>query len=387
MLPDPPVSPKLKIELLPGIPKLNNLTEEEIGALSVELNLADGHAYRPWNSAELSVVQKVGDIFKTVDRRQRSLIEKSYVETFLNAAGQSYRSDHFAHFMCFTASMALEAIANYLRLRKLSVALIEPCFDNLHDILVRHDIPLSVIPEALMEAEPAELARLLHKVNSDVLMLVSPNNPTGVQLSQGALKTIIDFCRTNKRILILDATFRFFLPRESVYDQYALLADSGIDCILIEDTGKTWPTLEIKAPFFSVSQTLVAEMAHIYSDFVLHVSPVALRLLQGFIELGVDHVHAIVQTNRQTLVSAIEGTCLKASAAGYMGVEWLAVSGGKTAGGVRGKLAQAGVYVLPGNQFFWSEPAKGDQFLRVALVRDPTMFLRACERIREALSS
>lgn len=367
--------------------EMRNLTEEEIDALTAELNLADGHAYRPWSPDESSVIDGLGELFRTTDRRDQATIETAYVQTFLKAAGQSYRPQHFTHFMCFTASMGLEAIANFLRLRRLSVALIEPCFDNLHDILVRHKVPLSVISESLLQARPDEVTARLQAVHSDALMLVSPNNPTGVQLSWPALQAFVEFCRVNRRILILDATFRFFLPASKVRDQYALLADSGIDCMLIEDTGKTWPTLEIKAPFFSVSPRLAPDLAHIYSDFVLHVSPLALKLLQGFIALGTDHVHAVVRTNRRALLAAVEGTCVAASAEGYMGVEWLAVTGSMTASDVRDALARAGVRVLTGHQFFWSAPDKGSRFIRVALVRDPAMFARACERIRDVLTA
>ena len=185
--------------------------------------------------------------------------------------------------------------------------------------------------------------------------------------------------------MVLDTTFRFYLPASEVYDQYAILAESGVDCILVEDTGKTWPTLELKAPFFSVSMGLAEQLAHIYSDFVLHVSPVSVALMDKFIGLGMAHVREVVDVNRRCLHDAIQGTALAATSAPFMSVEWLRVTDEGTSDQWRSKLANAGVHVLTGHKFFWSQPQLGDKYLRVALVRDASMFRRAAARISECL--
>jgi len=362
-----------------------NLTEEQILALPMEFNLADGHAYRGWNSQESHLIDRVADIFRSVDRRDRLAIEKSYLRTFFAAAGQSFRPDRFEHHLCFTASMALEAIANLLRAKGLSVALVEPCFDNLYDILTRHGIQPERISEDLMRLSGSALADRLKAVRSDVLMLVSPNNPTGVTLEKEALQQIIEFCRANGRMLVLDATFRFYVPPSEVYDQYGMLADSGVDCILVEDTGKTWPTLELKAPFFSVSTGLAEQLSHIYSDFVLHVSPVSVALLEQFIGLGMAHVREVVDVNRRSLHDAIQGAELVPTSASFMSVEWLRITDDATSDQWRLRLASAGVQVLAGHRFFWSQPQVGDKYLRVALVRDPSMFLAAAARISKCV--
>src|SRR4051812_10211054 len=130
---------------------MKKLTEEEILVLSEQYNLADGHAYRSWNQAEASIVDAVSETFRRVDRKDRDQLESDYLNCFFALSKQTLRADCFDFFLCFTASTALEVIANYLRIRRLSVALIEPCFDNLYDILARHDVPLSVFPETMMD--------------------------------------------------------------------------------------------------------------------------------------------------------------------------------------------------------------------------------------------
>lgn len=360
---------------------MKNLTEKEIAALGEEFNLTDGHAYRPWSAAEAAIIDSASDLFRNSDRRDRKLVEDAYFAAFLAAAHQSYLPDYFQHSLCFTASTALEVVANLLRLKDLSLALIEPCFDNLYDIVARHGVRLSVFPEELMIGGAEEMEHHLLQAPCDAIMLVSPNNPTGISLSAGNLTWLANFCRREGKVLVIDATFRFYLPEKAVCDQYAILAASGCDCIVIEDTGKTWPTLEIKAPFFSVSPGLATEVAHIYSDFLLHVSPFAVKLLTRFVqlpsELGIGHLRRVIAQNRAVLLDRIKGTGMEAREAPFMSVSWLRLAQDQTAEELCRQLASNGVYALTGNQFFWSNPMAGDQYLRVALSRDTLMFERA----------
>lgn len=360
---------------------MKNLTEEEVLVLSEEYNLADGHAYRAWNQAEAAIIDAVSETFRRVDRRNRRKIESDYLDCFFALTRQTLRADRFGFFFCFTASAALEAIANYLRINGLSVALIEPCFDNLYHILKRHDIPLSVLPEEMLDIEGDILGAHLRRMSSDAIFLVSPNNPTGTQIRRENFARVIDFCKTKQKILILDATFRFYLPDGDVYDQYQMLADADIDCIIVEDTGKTWPTLEIKAPFFSVSRRLAAPIAHVYSDFLLHVSPVAVALMTDFLRLprqaGLGYVQNMIAINRHILYEDLRGTFLQPVEADFMCIAWLRIVNPLKAIELKERLARGNVHVLTGNQFFWSDPTKGDNFIRVALSRDTEMFRNA----------
>jgi hypothetical protein len=90
--------------------------------------------------------------------------------------------------------------------------------------------------------------------------------------------------------------------------------EAGIDAVLIEDTGKTWPTSEIKAPFFAVSRTrgLFDRIYDIYTDFLLHVSPVGIKLMDEFIRLSeqddIASIHEVVRVNRKALYENLAGT-------------------------------------------------------------------------------
>jgi aspartate/methionine/tyrosine aminotransferase len=357
-----------------------NLTGYEIQTLPQSFNLTDGHAFRKWSPAEEAIIDRAADLFKGSSRRLQVGIEREYVQDFCRLAGQTFHEGRFGYLVCFTASMALEIVANYLRLNQLSVTLISPCFDNLADIFRRHGIPMEPLEEQCIEATGDEFERALESIDSNAICIVTPNNPTGLTLAEGNLRRLARFCRERSKLLILDNCFRAYLPRHMIYDQYQIVLDSGADVVMVEDTGKTWPTSEIKAPFFAVSKAggLFDRIYDIYTDFLLHVSPVGIRLLHEFIRLSqqddLAHVRAVVGTNRKALYESIEGTFLTPCERSFASVAWLRIDYPLSGIELKRILDEHGVYVLPGNHFFWHDRSRGDRFIRVALTRDADMF-------------
>jgi aspartate/methionine/tyrosine aminotransferase len=360
-----------------------NLTAYEIDSLGRSYNLTDGHAFRRWTAAEEAIIDRSPQLFKESSRRMQAGIERDYIRDFSRLGKQTWDADALGYLMCFSASMALEIIANYLRSSGSTATLIEPCFDNLADILHRHGVPMSPFPDAFMESPTGTLENALDRVRSDAICLVTPNNPTGRTLSEDNLWSLVAFCKRNDTLLILDNCFRTYLPRNLVYDQVRIILDADIDAVLIEDTGKTWPTGEIKAPFFAVTRAggLFERIYDIYTDFILHVSPVAIRLSHEFIRLAAQdelaYIHQIVAANRRTLYSRLAGSFLVPCERTFASVAWLRIDHPLSGIQLKELLDEHGVFVLPGRQFFWHDRRQGEQFIRVALTRDADMFEEA----------
>jgi aspartate/methionine/tyrosine aminotransferase len=184
-----------------------------------------------------------------------------------------------------------------------------------------------------------------------------------------------------------------------IYDQYRLVLEAGVDAILVEDTGKTWPTSEIKAPFFAVSRArgLFERVYDIYTDFLLHVSPFGIGLMHEFIRLserdGMSSVHEVVRVNRRALYDHLAGTFLTPCEHPFASVAWLRIDTSLNALELKQILDEHGVFVLPGDHFFWHDRRQGEKFIRVALVRDADMFLEAstllgevCRRVAKNLA-
>jgi aspartate/methionine/tyrosine aminotransferase len=377
-----------------------NLTGYEIDSLRQSYNLTDGHAFRRWFASEEAIIDRSARLFKNCNRRLQNDIEREYVRDFSRLAKQTYDDGTLGYLMCFTASMAFEIVANYLRLNQLTLTLIEPCFDNLADIFDRHHIPLQPFPDDLLEAPEDRFEHALSAVNSDAFCLVTPNNPTGMTLAEGNLRILLQFCKAQLKLLILDNCFRPYLPRHRIYDQYRMILDAGVDVVMVEDTGKTWPTSEIKAPFFAVSRAggLFDQIYDIYTDFLLHVSPVGIKLMHEFIRLSqqdeLASIHEVVRVNRKTLYENLEGTFLTPCEQSFASVAWLRIDHPMTAMELKQVLDEHGVFVLPGDHFFWHNRRQGEQFIRVALTRDADVFREAanllgdmCRKVADTLVS
>src|ERR1700730_10442587 len=103
-----------------------NLTGYEIETLPRSYNLTDGHVFRRWSAAEEAIIDRSAQLFKDNTRQRQTEIEREYIEDFLRLARQTFDEQDLGYLTCFTASMAFEIVANYLRLNDLSLALIEP---------------------------------------------------------------------------------------------------------------------------------------------------------------------------------------------------------------------------------------------------------------------
>jgi aspartate/methionine/tyrosine aminotransferase len=363
-----------------------NLTETEILALPSILNLCDGHAHRSWSAAEAAVVARTPDLLAASDRRRQKEIESTFVSTFLELARQSAPRPEDGTTFYFTASQAIEVIANLFRITGRSAALIDPCFDNLGDILRRHGIYMEPVPESVL-SDPSTACEALDRLTTDAVFLVSPNNPTGFTLSEDVVDAIANHCANTGRLVVVDSCFRFYTPQEKVFDLYAVLRASGADYLVLEDTGKTWPTLELKAPFLVASPALAGEVARIRSDFLLHVSPFTLRFVHEFIRTsladGLHHVRGVVADNRAMLEKYLANTYLTVADSGELSLAWLRLPAGRSARVLTAELAERGVEVLSGERFCWSDPEAGDGYIRVALVRDAEVFEAAAAIIAD----
>lgn len=366
-----------------------DLTQLEILHLPETFNLTDGHAHRRLNPSEQAIADAMVPMFQEVEREQQRVLEKAYVDAFYDLMHQTVDYDQTRYLLLPSASISLEVVANYLRLAGLDLALIEPCFDNLANMFKRHGVALEPIPEMILEAEPAAFEHALQGLHGKALCIVSPNNPTGVSYSPEIFRRLVEFCKRHGRLLILDTSFRAYKEDEHIFDEYALLQQSGIDYMVIEDTGKSWPTKEMKVSILAVSQSIYKDVFNIYTDFIYHHSPFVVRLLTAFVHNSrADHLQGvkdIVRQNRNVLYAGLAGTMLTPAEKPFASVAWLKIGGGKTALEVVRLLDRHGVFTLPGRQFYWSDERKGDGYIRVSLVRDPETFTRAVRVMAEAL--
>jgi len=366
---------------------LNNLTQQEVEALGFVYNLADAHTHQGQSLTQQRIIDNLPAIFRDAEKTKQADLEKSAYENYHKLANQHAALKSGKTLICYSASMAMEVVANYLRLHNYAVTLIEPTFDNIPDILKRHGI--SLVPFSDHDLQSETLESKLASITTQVLFLTLPNNPTGRYLTKIDFQILVEQCAKMNILLIVDACFRLYEP-ESLYDQYEILRASKIRYIFLEDTGKIWATLDLKIGFINSCDDIFNDLANIHSDFLLNVSPFILRLLLSYFDDAMadnfNSIRNLISTNRDFLVTHINKDILAPTTVSRVSVEFLQINNGIEALSMQSFLKSKGVFVLSGTEFYWHNPQIGNSFIRIALARNSDIFRDATIKMVSALS-
>lgn len=363
---------------------LNKLTSWEWEALGNGYNIADGHAHQGQSREYLEIVNNLPKLYFGAEKKSQKEIQNRFEEIFFELAGQKSYKKLQPPLYQYACSLSIEAVANYLRLKNKSVALLHPTFDNLADILKRHKIPMVALEEKAITQPGKELEGL----QTDALFLVCPNNPTGLELTKHQYIAIINYCQKYNKLLILDYSFRFY-SSHTTWDQYELLIESGIDFIVLEDTGKTWPTLELKVGITLANDSVYQYLLDITNDFLLNVSPFTLTLLTEYMNVerkNKSHLGSqkIVAANRVSLRKILEELPLEeVNPNSKLSVAWIKLPNMWNSMSFCKWLGNHGVHVLPGGPFYWNNPRLGDSYIRIALARPRDYFKNAINHFRK----
>lgn len=367
-----------------------NLTQYERVSLGRAFNLADGHARQYQDDAQGEICRRLPEIYHASERVAQLDAERHFQSTFYALAGQESAIAHPHTLLCTSASLATDLIATFLSREGLTISLIQPCFDNLATILFRRRVP--TVPLAEADITFPRLAATFDGLMADAVFLALPNNPTGFVLERAGFASLAELCAESNKILILDWTFRFFSDLNK-WDQYEILERSGASYICVEDTGKTWPTLDLKCSILAASADLYRKLLEVHNDVLLNVSPFVLLLLNEYLldtkRRGLDlSVRRVVSLNRKVLRDALRRSVLTpVSGKAALSVEWVRIDSiDLDALEVVAMLAEVDVGILPGHHFFWDTPRRGSRFVRFALARDPATFALVCTRIESVIA-
>ncbi|MBA8827774.1 aspartate/methionine/tyrosine aminotransferase [Saccharopolyspora lacisalsi] len=364
-----------------------SLTRYEVIGLGEEFNFADGHAYHPMPAMYASVESRLTEIWReTASKNIRDL----EVE-FKDALARLICSDALRKSTSFsispTASSSIDIVSAYLVSEGVRVGLITPAFDNLNLMMRRRGVHVTPIPEA----EFVDLDRLRARVIEDrvgCVFLVSPNNPTGFRLSRAEFTDLCTLCAKLDRFLVVDLTFRFYA--EEPYDEYDILRSSGVKYFTIEDTGKTWPTHDMKASLLAYSPEVASLTRQIYEEIFLCSSGFALSLFAELFHItrqeGVEKCILDEARRRRTQVdAALAGTKYQpASGRGavVLPLAWLdCENSGLSDLEVSDGLRSTGIAVLPGRHFYWNHPSRSSNFIRLSLLRPDDVLRDGLEAI------
>jgi aspartate/methionine/tyrosine aminotransferase len=382
--------PKFSSDSLYGnVINQENLTQYEHIAINREFNLADAHAHQFQSPEQQQIIEELPKLFNYAEITPQSIIERDFLYSFFELAGQDEaKRKNNNSLLCYSASMAIEIIAYYLKQTKKKVGLIQPTFDNLPQILWHAEVNAIPIPENKIFIDMD--LDYLSALDLDAIFIVNPNNPTGRWLTRSSFEKLAEFCAANKITLISDFCFRFFQD-EMYWDQYKVAKDNNIDFLFIEDTGKTWPALDLKAGILTSNERIFSEVFKIHNALMLNVSSFTLELLRRYITLSMEHgisstVTNIVKANRTYLRKAISDFPIYLeNQNSQISVEWLKLNRGDKMEliNLSTETEKRDIHILPGEYFFWKNPSIGKSYFRLALMRDPGLFQAATDSLKD----
>lgn len=359
-----------------------NLTQFELRAERSGLNLADGHARQPLTASQSRVIDRLPELFRRAQRGVVPELDREAQTTFLSALGQHRALVCAEVLSCYSSSVAMEILARALWAAGLRrVGLIHPTFDNIPDILRGVGLRLSPVSEETLRRSDGLADEAI-----DVLFVTSPNNPTGTVLPEDLLAHWAGWCAERGVVLALDTCFRGFDPRAQ-YDHYRVLDDSGAEWVVIEDTGKMFPSLDLKVGFLAYARGVRMPLRHVYTDILLGVSPAILCLVTALADDaamgGLAALHRFIGEHRALVRSALPDRGPDPDS--RISVERLALPAGLRASRVAADLRERDVHVLPGPKFHWADPAEGESFIRIALSRPREVVREGAEVVRSYL--
>lgn len=370
---------------------INTLTEFEVMGMQSEFNFADGHAYHDLSVSQQSIIQRLPSIWQSATSSSVKEAEESYLFAFKQLAKAPVLANYPHYKISPTASNSIDIVGAWLEQKGMMTYLLEPTFDNLYLILKRRGVKLLPLNEAMLHAYPVSG---LVSLKNGAIFLVNPNNPTGRVLSKEKFIELINYCLKNNCVLILDNTFRFFVDCD--YDQYQLLIDAGVTFIAIEDTGKVWPTQELKASLIFYSKNIAREIELIYEEIYLCASKFTLGLLSAILQDSYQHglpnaVWREVADRRAIFRDAIKHSCLSINSAALrsnISVEWVDIDSMFVDDyAVMRYLQDSKISILPGRHFYWSSPALASHTrqLRFSLLKPKTIFLSGMQQLKQSL--
>ncbi len=364
-----------------------NLTQLEYLALNASLNVADGHARQDLTETQKRIIDDLPTLFAKAAGEPLEELERNAQRTFLTTFGQHrFPTGPDRVLSCYASSVAMEILARSLVGSVATVGLVHPTFDNIPDILRGVGLGLAPVEEDLLVGGDLD-AGIPPEVQA--LFVTTPNNPTGRVLAEDRLRLLAQVCQRRNIVLCLDTSFRGFDYRAQ-YDQYAILEAVGCRYVVIEDTGKLWPTLDLKVGLLVSSDNVGLPVPDIYSDILLGVSPFILALVERFAEDaaagGLDELHEHIAGNRRVLRETLAGVpgVSFPDPDSRVSVERVGIPR-HTGSQLFDGLSRQNVFVLPCRQFHWADPERGEDAVRVALARPRATVAAAAAEMRSIL--
>ena len=368
----------------------STLTSEEQIGLKVEYGFADGHAYHDLSASQKRIITELPDHWEQAADGKHHDIEGDFVDRFFTAGRQFSKVGDGRYVIATSASQSIDLVGRWASKNSIRVTMIEPVFDNLALLLKRWSVLTGSILEDRLRYYNTDA---LVPDTFDALFLVLPNNPTGFMMPEEEFRELASWCGKQGKALIIDACFRFYV--KGYYDIFAILESEGVTYLVIEDTGKTWPILDMKASILSASSDIIDEIRGLYYEIFLCVSPFSLRVITDFVQQSIydgldDTLRALVGERRGLFRHSIENSPLvipEQQKQNCLPLEWVRIPDDWSSDAdFVAWLRSHRIACLPGRYFYWlADGPETKRFIRFSFLKPERVVYEGFEHLKKVL--
>jgi aspartate/methionine/tyrosine aminotransferase len=364
-----------------------SLTQMQLLGVASETNVAEGYPRFAPTASQQAIVDRFPELLAQARSTPYPQLEARAHRAFFDALGQASAPVGSGRILSFYSStVATDVVGGCLARVTKRVALVNPVIDCIPALLRHRGMELVPIGERRLAGEDP-----LSGIDGvGAVMTANPNNPTGVLLDAAQLRRLAEACAARNAVLIIDSCFRAF-DRRTQYDSYAVLDSTGVDYVVIEDTGKLWPTGGIKLGFLVMSSPSSLAVPDVAADILLTAPPFSAAVVEAFaLDMGNGGLAGLqgrIHENREILREELRQSNVVRLADGdsRVSVSRIELPRGMSSTRLWGQLLRLGVHSVPCRPFYWARPSTGERYLRIALAREPEVVRRAARAVLAAL--
>ncbi len=366
-----------------------SLTQMQLLGVGSDTNVAEGYPRFALTPSQQAIAADLPALLAEATSTPFAVLEARAHTAFFGALGQHAAPVGSGRIVSmYSSTVAIDVVAGALARRVKTVGVVNPVIDCIPAVFRGRGLELV----SLSERQLGSVDPLAGRDDLEAVFTASPNNPTGTVLSKLQLERLAGACLERGIPLIIDQCFRAF-DRRAQFDTYAVLDRTGVEYVVIEDTGKLWPAGGIKLGFLVWGRPTRLDLSEVASDILLTAPPFSVAVVERFaLDMaagGLDQLHAHIAANREILAQELAGCDRAAVADGdsRASVSRIRLPADLSGTVLWGRLLQRGVHAVPCRPFYWARPKDGDRFLRIALAREPEVVQRAARAVRECVAT
>jgi aspartate/methionine/tyrosine aminotransferase len=361
-----------------------SLTQMQLLGVGSETNVAEGYPRFEPSPGQAAILGRLTELMDEARRTPFPALEVRAHAAFLHALGQTAAPVGSGRIISFYSStVATDVAAAALARRLRTVGLVHPVIDCIPALLRARGLQLVPLSERVLQTGDPFATH----PEIEAVLIANPNNPTGTVWNGPALERLARACAERGAPMVIDQCFRAFDTRAQ-YDTYALLDATGVEYVIIEDTGKLWPTGGVKLGLLAWSPNARLDLAEVAADVLLTAPPFSALVVEQFaLDMaagGLDLLHQRIAGNRALLAKLMDGSdrAVPADGTSRVSVSRLRLGSGLTGTRLWGQLLRLGVHSVPCRPFYWADGRTGERFLRIALARERDVVERAALAVR-----